>query len=282
MSLNKKPIKIDYSKSPAESEKYAQGRNWYYEKYYKTIIRNGKIKTSSIVVDVPCGGGDFSYKINEAVHPQKLYLIDINKFMIQQAQKLCKSKNFEFIQGSAGDVDILIDGKADVVLTANGFQSYVGDQKVFLKKAHKALKENGLLIFDIVTKQFGDTYTLEFYKKWNAEIVREIKHLNIPIVTPHTKNYLTEGFNPEDMKTLLAKMEKIGYSVTVKKYKEPWTITGELKMWNRIEGRTDIWMPNISFPQRKAILQKTMEKVITEIGMKPLSKHRFFFYAQKV
>jgi ubiquinone/menaquinone biosynthesis C-methylase UbiE len=282
MPLDKNPIKTDYSKSLIESKKYAEARKLYYERCYKSIIKEAKIKSASIIIDVPCGGGDFSYLINNAVHSKKLYLVDANKFMIKQARQLCIGDNFKFVQGLATEIDTLVPEPVDVIITTNGFQSYVGDQKLFLKKAYKTLNKKGFLVFDIVTKCFGNKYTLEFYKKWNEEIVAEIKGLNIPIVTPFTKNYLTKGFDQKSLDDLLVVMEKTGYSVKVKKSIEPWNMHRELKMWNRISGRTDMWMPNIPFAKRKKILQKTLEKVISDIGEKPLTKHRFFFYAQKI
>jgi len=282
MSLLKNPIKTDYSKSLIESKKYAEARKMYYERCYKAIIKEARIKSTSTIVDVPCGVGDFSYLINNAVHPKNLYLVDINKFMIKQARQLCVGNNFEFIQGLATEIDTLIPEPVDIVLTTNGFQSYIGDQKLFLKKTYKALNKKGFLVFDIVTKRFGNKYTQEFYKKWNEEIIAEIKNLDIPIITPLTKNYLTKGFDQKSLDNLLSVMKKIGYSVKVKKSIESWNINNEIKMWNRISGRTDIWMPNITFAKRKKILQKTLEKVIKDIGEKPLTKHRFFFYAQKI
>ena len=83
MIPNKKPIQKYYAKSIRDAQRYSKGRESYADKYYKIIIKQAKIKSGNVIIDLPCGTGNLSSRIEKTVHSKKIYMIDINSLMLK-------------------------------------------------------------------------------------------------------------------------------------------------------------------------------------------------------
>lgn len=281
MKLSRKPIKKDYVTSQAHAKKYSSGREPYAKEYYKDIVKYGHISKETEMIDICCGTGNLSSLINEISFPKHIYMVDINRVMLDEAQEICLSDNFSFHQAPASELRNVIDGKVDVILATNAVQSYVGNQKEFLKNARYKLKYGGKLIFDISTRIGEGNYSKKFRSEWVKEICSLFKKAGYNMDNSRIRQWTAEGFTKNDQRNFVKEAREIGYSVKVRKYKEPWSVDLELKMWTAIPARTDQWLAGVPANERNDLLLSARDSVISRIGSGQMSKCRLFFYLTK-
>ncbi|SMC60047.1 class I SAM-dependent methyltransferase [Sporomusa malonica] len=117
------------------------------------LIKNSLLKQGDTVLDLGCGPGLYSNRFCQ--FGINMTGIDLSKRSIEYAQRKAKEQGLkiEYIQGSFFDINY--DGMFDSVLQVYGeictFPNEERDR--LLRIIHKALKTDGLFIFDVSTRE---------------------------------------------------------------------------------------------------------------------------------
>jgi SAM-dependent methyltransferase len=134
------------------------------EKTVNNLMRSSLLKQDDMVLDLGCGPGLYSNRFCQfGMH---LTGIDLSKRSIEYAQRKAEEQglNIEYIRGSF--FDIKYDGMFDRVLQVYGeictFPNEERDR--LLKIIHKALRKDGLFIFDVSTRELRKSEGLK--NKW--------------------------------------------------------------------------------------------------------------------
>ena len=170
---------------------YSKNLSFIHDQGFGELAKNASIFISQkskdinkqpFIVDLGCGSGIMAKELIKK--GGRVYGIDISKEMIAIAQK--KAPQAKFKVGSFLDEEI---PTCDVISGVGEVFNYLFDKKIdlkslnkFFRKCHKALKKNGILIFDI----------MEFSKKINHnrkgfKIDKNWAVLSENIVDPKTK-----------------------------------------------------------------------------------------------
>lgn len=134
------------------------------EQTVDNLMKRLLLKQADMMLDLGCGPGLYSNRFCQA--GMRVTGIDLSKRSIEYAQRQAEELglNIEYIQGNF--FDIKYDEMFDSVLQVYGeictFRNEERDQ--LFKMIHKALKKNGLFIFDVSTRALRKTEGLK--NKW--------------------------------------------------------------------------------------------------------------------
>jgi SAM-dependent methyltransferase len=135
------------------------------EKTVNNLMRSSLLKQGDTVLDLGCGPGLYSSRFCQ--FGMNVIGIDLSKRSIEYAQRKAEEQglNMEYIRGSF--FDIKYDGMFDRVLQVYGeictFPNEERDR--LLKIIHKALRKDGLFIFDVSTRELRKREGLK--NKWH-------------------------------------------------------------------------------------------------------------------
>jgi len=265
----------DYVKNKRETKVVSNVRKEYVCTYVDFLIKKGKIKENSILVDVPCGTRDMAKAILDKVNVHKIILLDINKNMIVSAKKKVPDKSV-YIIGDAGEIENLIDIKVDTIICLNGFHQYISNKKRFLKGCKKILNQGGRLIFDVSTRGLYDEYTKKFFKIQKEELGKFVKKYNIEPdlpVWPDKKLLETYKKTISDCDLHLIETQEFSSIKTVDEIRSNQTA---------IEGRSRPWLPGLDWTKRKEAFKIATEATLEKIGEKKIKHDRIFFISENI
>jgi predicted methyltransferase len=134
------------------------------------------IKPGSVVADVGCGSGYFTFQFAARVGPQgKVYAEDVESDVLRKIHKRAMEEQLnqiEIIQGTAEDPQ-LPAGQLDVILAMNAYHE-MRDYDSMLRGMSRALKPGGLLaIIDHEAATGEPRSTYQEGHRIPAELVRE-------------------------------------------------------------------------------------------------------------
>lgn len=134
------------------------------EKTVHHLIKNSVLKPGDNVFDLGCGPGLYSSRFSQ--FGINMTGIDLSKKSIEYAKGKAKEQglNIKYIQGNFFDMDYV--GTFDKVLQVYGELSTFPNEERdrLLRIIHKALKKDGLFIFDVSTRELRKREGLK--NKW--------------------------------------------------------------------------------------------------------------------
>jgi SAM-dependent methyltransferase len=122
------------------------------EKTVHHLTCSGFLKTGDRVLDLGCGPGLYSSRL--CVEGMKVTGIDISRRSIDYARTRAKKEEMDIDYVCADFFDIEYQMDFDAVLQVYGEICTFSDEKrdLLLSLIHRALKDNGILIFDVSTR----------------------------------------------------------------------------------------------------------------------------------
>jgi SAM-dependent methyltransferase len=131
----------------------ASRRNAEIEKTVCHLITSGFLKAGDRVLDLGCGPGLYSSKL--CFEGMKVTGIDLSRRSIDyaQAQAEINGHNIDYICADFFNIDY--EGTFDAVIQVYGEICTFSDEKrdLLLSLVHRALKDNGVFIFDVSTRE---------------------------------------------------------------------------------------------------------------------------------
>lgn len=121
-------------------------------KTVRHLISSNILKEGDKVLDLGCGPGLYASKLCE--NKIKVTGIDISERSIDFATRCARKKGFSIDYQCMDFLNISYHSEYDAVLQIYGELNTLTDEKrdELLERIHKALKEDGLLIFDVTTR----------------------------------------------------------------------------------------------------------------------------------
>lgn len=143
-------LHLDPNIDPASRNKIFMNKsiNW--------LSKKCKINSKSKILDLGCGPG--LYTIEFAKKGAKVTGIDVSKNSIDYANKIAKENNLNIEYINANYITIDFKGKYDLVTLIYNDYCVLNphDRKILLKKIFLSLEDNGLFIFDVLSKKHFD------------------------------------------------------------------------------------------------------------------------------
>jgi len=118
-----------------------------FEPWASQLINDNQPWTANNVLDLACGTGAVTKELAQSVGSSgKVIALDINSQMLNLAKIKCNewAKHIEFIEGSAGSIDIS-DNSLDKVVCQQGFQ-FFPNKKAAAYEIYRILKPRGKAI----------------------------------------------------------------------------------------------------------------------------------------
>lgn len=131
----------------------ASRRNAEIEKTVCHLITSGFLKKGDRVLDLGCGPGLYSSRL--CFKGMKVTGIDLSRRSIDYAQAQAERNEHDIDYICADFFDIDYEGTFDAVLQVYGEICTFSDEKrdLLLSLVHRALKDNGIFIFDVSTRE---------------------------------------------------------------------------------------------------------------------------------
>jgi len=187
----------------------ASRRNAEIEKTIRHLITSGFLKTGDQVLDLGCGPGLYSSKL--CFEGMKVTGIDLSRRSIDYARAQAErdGQNIDYIYTDFFNIDY--KETFDAVLQVYGEICTFSDEKrdLLLNLVHRALKDNGIFIFDVSTRELRMREGLK--NRWyfsEGGFWRPGKHL-----------VLEEGFDYPENDTWLNQYIIVDEDGTVKVYR---------------------------------------------------------------
>ncbi len=116
------------------------------------LVSSGIFKTGDRALDLGCGPGLYASRLAE--RGIRVTGIDISRRSLDYARKYAREKGLDIDYRRMNFFDIDYSGEFDVVLQTHGELGTFADKKrdELLTKICRALKQDGLLIFDVTTR----------------------------------------------------------------------------------------------------------------------------------
>ncbi len=209
----------------------ASRRNDEIEKTVRYLITSGLLKTGDRILDLGCGPGLYSSRL--CIEGMKVTGIDLSLRSIDYARVQAEKDGHNIDYVCADFFDINYEGNFDAVLQVYGEICTFSEEKrdVLLSLIHRALKDNGIFIFDVSTREL---HTREGLKnRWylsEGGFWRPGRHL-----------VLEEGFDYPENDTWLNQYIIVDEDETVKVYR--------------------LWLHDYSFETISTTLEKSGFKV---------------------
>lgn len=143
-----------------DGKKYEKAAK-HQKEWGNSLISELSLAGNEAVLDLGCGDGGLTEQLAELVPDGKILGIDASVGMIETAQNRVKS-NLSFMQMDINKIDF--DNEFDVIFS-NAALHWVIDHKKLLNNTLKALKDNGIILWDFA----GDGNCSNFYA-----VIREI------------------------------------------------------------------------------------------------------------
>ena len=110
------------------------------QKFYNLLLREIKLNSEALVLDIGCGTGALLKKLADA-HDFKGYGIDVEKNMLAEAKNNCPDAEFQI---ASCDNIPFESGAFDVVISCLSFHHF-DNREGFAKEAGRLLKPDGIL-----------------------------------------------------------------------------------------------------------------------------------------
>jgi ubiquinone/menaquinone biosynthesis C-methylase UbiE len=114
-------------------------QRWVYRPPHDEVIAQLRAHNSRKIVDVACGTGILSDRIERELHPDEIYGVDMSDGMLAQAR--ARSDRVRWLRGPAEQLPF-DDGALDAVVTTSAFHFF--DQPAALREFHRVLAPGGL------------------------------------------------------------------------------------------------------------------------------------------
>jgi len=137
--------------------------NIYQKSHYKRYeMAKTQVKNGFIVGDMACGSGYGSLMLSE--NSDKVYGVDIDKTTINEITKRYSNENkIEFINQNL--LDIEFENMFDLIVSFETVEHFdEKDIKKLMSNFHKALKENGTIIFSTPYNQTKCEASMKWHK----------------------------------------------------------------------------------------------------------------------
>jgi ubiquinone/menaquinone biosynthesis C-methylase UbiE len=152
------------------------------QKLYKSVLKNIKLETNNIILDIGFGNGYLIKKLFQKNIPIKIYGIEISNDMVNKVS--LKNK----LNIKNGKLTLLLeniektsfeDNTFDKIVTINTIYFWNNYEKCF-SEIKRILKPNGIFLNLIYSKEFLDKiiYTKYGFKKNNVEEIIKITNEN--------------------------------------------------------------------------------------------------------
>lgn len=115
-------------------------QQWIYRPPHDEVIAQLRAHGSRKIVDVACGTGILSDRIERELHPDEIYGVDMSEGMLGQAH--ARSDRVQWRRGPAEQLPF-DDGALDAVVTTSAFHFF--DQPAALREFHRVLAPGGLV-----------------------------------------------------------------------------------------------------------------------------------------
>ena len=115
-------------------------QQWVYRPPHDEVIAQLRTHGSRKIADIACGTGILSSRIENELHPDKIYGIDMSDGMLAQAR--ARSSRVQWLRGPAEQLPF-DDGALDAVVTTSAFHFF--DQPAALREFHRVLAPGGLV-----------------------------------------------------------------------------------------------------------------------------------------
>ncbi len=115
-------------------------QHWVYRPPHDEVIAQLRTHRSRKIADIACGTGILSSRIENELHPDKIYGIDMSDGMLAQAR--ARSSRVQWLRGPAEQLPF-DDGALDAVVTTSAFHFF--DQPAALREFHRVLAPGGLV-----------------------------------------------------------------------------------------------------------------------------------------
>jgi 2-polyprenyl-6-hydroxyphenyl methylase/3-demethylubiquinone-9 3-methyltransferase len=157
-SLNSDKLKRCYDIAPERIKQYLEA---------EISFVASKCKSNDILLDLGCGYGRVSFRLEEKVN--RIVGIDISEDNIKLANKLCgENSRCEFIKMNAIDLKFE-DNLFDVVICIqNGISAFNVDPQKLIKESIRVAKRDGILLFSSYLEKFW-VDRIEWFKLQSEE-----------------------------------------------------------------------------------------------------------------
>ncbi len=140
----------------------------------KSLVEFVPENKKQIILDIGCGNGEITSQLADL--SGKVIAIDNSEKIIEEAKQ--KFPNIDFRVCNA--LDISFENELDIVFS-NAVFHWIHEQDTLLKKIHKALKPNGLLLCE-----FGGERNIETIESAFINVYTEMGHSYNPKFNLHT------------------------------------------------------------------------------------------------
>ncbi|OBK19336.1 class I SAM-dependent methyltransferase [Mycobacterium asiaticum] len=124
--------------SPAYDLPFLQ--QWVYRPPHDEVISQLRAHNSRRIADIACGTGVLSSRIEQELHPDEIYGVDMSDGMLAQAR--AKSPKVQWLRSPAEQLPFPA-GSLDAVVTTSAFHFF--DQPAALREFHRVLAPGGLV-----------------------------------------------------------------------------------------------------------------------------------------
>jgi ubiquinone/menaquinone biosynthesis C-methylase UbiE len=124
--------------SPAYDLPFLQ--QWVYRPPHDEVIAQLRAHRSHRIVDIACGTGILSDRIQRELHPDEIYGVDMSDGMLEKARG--RSDRVNWLRGPAEQLPFE-DAALDAVVTTSAFHFF--DQPSALREFHRVLASGGLV-----------------------------------------------------------------------------------------------------------------------------------------
>jgi 2-polyprenyl-3-methyl-5-hydroxy-6-metoxy-1,4-benzoquinol methylase len=153
---NGERMDIDYFNMKYENFDGYQKSHYKRYEFARTLINDG-----DVVGDMACGSGYGSMMLLEK--SKEVYSIDIDPITINEVDNRYKNENIHFVVGDL--IDLKIENKFDKIVSFETLEHFTPDDfKKVIANFHKALKQNGTLIFSTPYNQEQSEASMRFHK----------------------------------------------------------------------------------------------------------------------
>jgi ubiquinone/menaquinone biosynthesis C-methylase UbiE len=115
-------------------------QQWVYRPAHDEVVAQLRDHQSARVADIACGTGILADRIQQDLHPDAVYGVDMSEGMLKQAQS--RSSEVNWRRGPAERLPF-DDGALDAVVTTSAFHFF--DQSAALREFHRVLAPGGLV-----------------------------------------------------------------------------------------------------------------------------------------
>lgn len=167
----------------------------YQKSHYKRYeFATTKLNSNDIVGDMACGSGYGSMMLSKNCKEVQGY--DIDETTINEIKKrYVKENNVKFDVKNL--LDIADENRFDKIISFETVEHFTPDEiKSLLIKFHKALKENGKLIFSTPYNQEKSIFSMKFHKTFyiTENVIKEMAQDLFEIEETYYQDYDTHNF----------------------------------------------------------------------------------------